>query len=49
MIINKNFPGANITVQRIDGDTVYLENQLEIPRRIGFTGRSVLTEQTAEP
>lgn len=28
MIINKNFPGANITVQRIDGDTVYLENQL---------------------
>ncbi len=28
MIINKNFIGANITVKSIDGDTVYLENQI---------------------
>lgn len=28
MIITHSFSGANITVKRIDGDTVYLENQI---------------------
>ncbi|MBR5308079.1 MAG: hypothetical protein IKU43_04860 [Clostridia bacterium] len=28
MIITRNFSGANITVQKINGDTVYLENQI---------------------
>ncbi len=39
MEITENFSGGNIEVLKIDGNTVYLKNELRDTAMIGFTGR----------